>query len=52
VFARIAAMKKLTKRPWVNLTDVAIMKIIASNTSAGLWYMAIEIQSKLKELNT
>jgi len=40
------------QRPWVSLTDIEIMKIINSNTSTGLWYMAIEIAAKLKEKNT
>jgi len=40
------------KRPWAGLTDIEIMKIINSNISTGLWYMAIEIQAKLKEKNS
>ena len=39
------------QRPWVELTDIEIMKIINSNISTGLWYMAIEIVAKFKEKN-
>jgi hypothetical protein len=39
------------QRPWVGLTDLEIIKIINSNTSMGLWYMAMEIGAKLKEKN-
>jgi hypothetical protein len=40
------------QRTWVGLMDSEIMKIINSNISTGLWYMAIEIEAKLKEKNT
>ena len=40
------------KRPWVGLTDEEIIKIINSNTSTGLWCMAIQIESELKSKNT
>ena len=40
------------QKPWVGLTDEEIIKIISSNTSAGLWSMAIQVESALRSKNT
>jgi len=46
------ALAQPAQRPWVGLTDEEIVKIISSNTSTGLWQMAIQIESALKSKNT
>jgi hypothetical protein len=40
------------QRPWIELTDEEIIQIINSNTSTGLWSMAIEIGAKLRSKNS
>jgi len=48
----LEALTQQARRPWQNLTDEEIIKIINSNTSTGLWQMAIQIESALKSKNT
>ena len=40
------------QRTWVGLTDEERGQIINSNFGTGLWFMAKDIEAKLKEKNT
>ena len=48
----LEALTQQARRPWQNLTDEEIIKIISSNNSTGLWQIAIQIESALKSKNT
>jgi hypothetical protein len=40
------------QRTWVEVTDEEREQVINANTATGLWYMAKDIEAKLKEKNT